>query len=280
MDGLTAIKYAEKELKEKSIESPRLEAEIILSNLLGIERFKIYTEKIFINEKLFKKFLKLIEKRKKRIPLSYITKKIYFYNCEFKIENGVFIPRPETELLVEKTIQLYKNYFYPKKVKILDIGTGCGNISICLAKNIENCKVTGVDISKKSLYISYKNAILNKVEKKIKFIISNVFDKINEKFEIIVSNPPYVSKNEYENLEEEIKKEPKRALIGGIDGLKIIRKIISGSPVYLKKNGFLIIEIGFNQAPEIKKITPSNLEIFSIEKDFFSFDRIMVFKKK
>lgn len=280
MDGLTAIKYAEKELKEKSIESPRLEAEIILSNLLGIERFKIYTEKIFINEKLFKKFLKLIEKRKKRIPLSYITKKIYFYNCEFKIENGVFIPRPETELLVEKTIQLYKNYFYPKKVKILDIGTGCGNISICLAKNIENCKVTGVDISKKSLYISYKNAILNKVEKKIKFIISNVFDKINEKFEIIVSNPPYVSKNEYENLGEEIKKEPKRALIGGIDGLKIIRKIISGSPVYLKKNGFLIIEIGFNQAPEIKKITPSNLEIFSIEKDFFSFDRIMVFKKK
>jgi release factor glutamine methyltransferase len=280
VDGLTAIKYAEKELKEKSIESPRLEAEIILSNLLGIERFKIYTEKIFINEKLFKKFLKLIEKRKKRIPLSYITKKIYFYNCEFKIENGVFIPRPETELLVEKTIQLYKNYFYPKKVKILDIGTGCGNISICLAKNIENCKVTGVDISKKSLYISYKNAILNKVEKKIKFIISNVFDKINEKFEIIVSNPPYVSKNEYENLEEEIKKEPKRALIGGIDGLKIIRKIISGSPVYLKKNGFLIIEIGFNQAPEIKKITPSNLEIFSIEKDFFSFDRIMVFKKK
>lgn len=280
MDGLTAIKYAEKELKEKSIESPRLEAEIILSSLLGIERFKIYTEKIFINEKLFKKFLKLIEKRKKRIPLSYITKKIYFYNCEFKIENGVFIPRPETELLVEKTIQLYKNYFYPKKVKILDIGTGCGNISICLAKNIENCKVTGVDISKKSLYISYKNAILNKVEKKIKFIISNVFDKINEKFEIIVSNPPYVSKNEYENLEEEIKKEPKRALIGGIDGLKIIRKIISGSPVYLKKNGFLIIEIGFNQAPEIKKITPSNLEIFSIEKDFFSFDRIMVFKKK
>jgi len=280
VDGLTAIKYAEKELKEKSIESPRLEAEIILSNLLGIERFKIYTEKIFINEKLFKKFLKLIEKRKKRIPLSYITKKIYFYNCEFKIENGVFIPRPETELLVEKTIQLYKNYFYPKKVKILDIGTGCGNISICLAKNIENCKVTGVDISKKSLYISYKNAILNKVEKKIKFIISNVFDKINEKFEIIVSNPPYVSKNEYENLGEEIKKEPKRALIGGIDGLKIIRKIISGSPVYLKKNGFLIIEIGFNQAPEIKKITPSNLEIFSIEKDFFSFDRIMVFKKK
>jgi release factor glutamine methyltransferase len=280
VDGLTAIKYAEKELKEKSIESPRLEAEIILSSLLGIERFKIYTEKIFINEKLFKKFLKLIEKRKKRIPLSYITKKIYFYNCEFKIENGVFIPRPETELLVEKTIQLYKNYFYPKKVKILDIGTGCGNISICLAKNIENCKVTGVDISKKSLYISYKNAILNKVEKKIKFIISNVFDKINEKFEIIVSNPPYVSKNEYENLEEEIKKEPKRALIGGIDGLKIIRKIISGSPVYLKKNGFLIIEIGFNQAPEIKKITPSNLEIFSIEKDFFSFDRIMVFKKK
>ncbi|MGB9678186.1 MAG: peptide chain release factor N(5)-glutamine methyltransferase, partial [Candidatus Ratteibacteria bacterium] len=279
VDALNLIKKAKEELQKVGIESGQIEGEILLSSLLGIERYKIYTEKIFISEKIQKKFFKLIERRKRRIPLAYITKKIYFYNCEFMIEKGIFIPRPETELLVEKAINIYKEYFYPKQIRILDIGIGCGNIAITIAKNVENCIVSGVDISKKCLKIAHKNAILNKVEKKTKFLLSNIFDKINEKFEIIVSNPPYVSKIEYEKLEEEIKKEPKRALIGGKDGVKIIKKILRGSVFHLKKNGFLIIETGYNQVLEIKKIIPQALKLFSIEKDLSSFERIVVFKK-
>jgi len=279
VDALTFLKKTEKELQKKGISSPRIELEILLSHILGIERYKIYIEKIFLSEKIQKKLLKLIEERKKRIPTAYLTKKIYFYDCEFIIEKGVFIPRPETELLVEKTINLYKEYFYPKKVKILDIGTGCGNIAITLAKNIDNCLVTGIDFSKKSLKIAHRNVFLNNVEKKVNLLFSNIFSEIKEKFEIIVSNPPYVSENEYKKLEKEITKEPKRALIGGKDGLKIIEKILKGSLYHLKKNGFLIIEIGYNQAPKIRKFVPPELKLFSIEKDFSSFERIMVFKK-
>lgn len=278
MDALTLLKKAKEKL-QKRIKSPYLEAEIILSHLLGIERYKIYVENIIVPKEISKKFLRLIDKRSERIPLGYLIKKIYFYNCEFIIEKGVFIPRPETELVVEKIIDLYKKYFYPKKIKILDIGTGCGNIAIALAKNIDNCFVVGIDINKKSLEIAYKNANLNKVRKKIKFLFSNLFKNIKEEFEIIVSNPPYVSEREYKKLEEEVKKEPKRALIGGQDGLKVIRKILKESVFYLKKNGFLIIEIGYNQAEKIKKIIPPALQLFSIEKDFSSLERIMVFKK-
>lgn len=278
MDALTLLKRAKEKLQER-IKSPYLEAEIILSHLLGIDRYKIYVENIIVPKEISKKFLRLIDKRSERIPLGYLIKKIYFYNCEFIIEKGVFIPRPETELVVEKIIDLYKKYFYPKKIKILDIGTGCGNIAIALAKNIDNCFVLGIDINKKSLEIAYKNANLNKVRKKLKFLFSNLFKNIKEEFEIIVSNPPYVSEREYKKLEEEVKKEPKRALIGGQDGLKVIRKILKESVFYLKKNGFLIIEIGYNQAEKIKKIIPPALQLFSIEKDFSSLERIMVFKK-
>ncbi|MFN4226564.1 MAG: peptide chain release factor N(5)-glutamine methyltransferase [Candidatus Ratteibacteria bacterium] len=275
-DLLNSIKD---EFQKCNIDSPYLEAEIIISEVFEIERYKIYTEDIKVSESEYKKIKELVEKRKKRIPLPYIIKKVHFYDCEFKIKKGIFIPRPETELLVEKTINIYNQYFYPKKVKILDIGIGCGNISIALAKNIENCKVIGVDISKKSLKVACENAVLNKVEKKVKFLFSDLFENVNDKFELIVSNPPYIREDEYEKLTEEIKKEPKKSLIGGKDGLKIIKKILKEANYYLKKNGFLIIEIGYAQTKEIKKIIPQELILFEVKKDFSSFDRIMVFKK-
>ncbi|MCM8817890.1 MAG: peptide chain release factor N(5)-glutamine methyltransferase [Candidatus Omnitrophica bacterium] len=266
-------------LKNSRIENPQFETEILLSYLLNVDRYKLYTEKIEVSPRIYKTFLKLVKKRKKGISVFYLTKKISFYNCEFKIERGVFIPRPETELLVEKTIRIYQENFYPRKIKILDIGTGCGNIAISLAKNINKSIVKGVDISKKSLKIATENAILNKVKKRSKFFYSDIFSNINEKFEIIVSNPPYVNQKDYEKLDEEVKKEPKRAIYGGKDGLKIIKKIIKESPKFLKNCGFLIIEIGYDQSKKLKEFLPSDLKFLGFEKDLSGINRIAVFKK-
>jgi release factor glutamine methyltransferase len=276
---LDLLKSGIKILKENKIEFPELEVEILLSFLLKIERYKIYTERIKVDKNFVNKFLKLIEKRKKGIPIQYITKEVYFFNTNFKIKSGIFIPRPETELLVERIIQIYKNYFHPKKVKILDIGTGCGNIAISLAKNIENCYVVGTDISKKSIKLAKENAILSNVEDKVKFKYSDCFSNIDEKYEIVVSNPPYVSENDYVNLQKEIKYEPKRALIGGEDGLKIIRKIIKNVSCFLKKKGFLVVEIGEGQKEIIEKMDLNGIEIFEFISDYSGIKRIAVFRK-
>ncbi|MCS7179832.1 MAG: peptide chain release factor N(5)-glutamine methyltransferase [bacterium] len=279
MNLLTLLKEGTEILKKEKIENPHLEVELILSHLMRIERYKIYTDRIEIPTQTYKRFLKLLEKRKKRIPLAYILKKITFYDSDFIIKKGIFIPRPETELLINTTIKIYNKFLFPKKVKILDIGTGCGNISVILAKNIKNCFITSIDISKKAIEVAKKNAELNDVTKKIKFLISDVFSNIKDRFDVIVSNPPYISRHEYENLDREVKMEPKRALIAGKDGLKIIKKILFESDFYLKEKGFLIIEIGYNQLNEIKKIIPSHLSLILIEKDLSNFDRILVFKK-
>jgi release factor glutamine methyltransferase len=276
---LTLLKIGAEILKENKIESSQLEVEILLSFLLGIERYKIYTEKIEVDKNFVNRFLKLIEKRKKGIPIQYITKKVNFFDSEFKIEKGVFIPRPETEILVEKTIQIYKENFYPKKVKIFDIGTGCGNIAICLAKNIENCYVVGTDISKKAVKLAEENAILNNVENKVEFRYSNIFSDIDGIFEIIVSNPPYVSETEYEKLSKEVKNEPKKALIAGKDGLKIIKKILDDVSNFLKKNGFLIMEIGKGQKGKIERMNLKGIEISGFLDDNSGIKRVAIFKK-
>ncbi|MGC8977674.1 MAG: peptide chain release factor N(5)-glutamine methyltransferase [Candidatus Ratteibacteria bacterium] len=276
---LTLQNVGIKILKKNKIENPEIETEILLSEILGIERYQIYTEKIELSKKIEKKFLKFIKQRVRRIPLQYIIKKTYFFDTQLKIEKGVFIPRPETELLVEKIIKIYKENFLPESVKILDIGTGCGNIAICLAKNIENSYVIGIDISKKSLKIAKENARLNNVENKINFKYSNLFSNINDNFDIIVSNPPYISENEYPSLSKEIKYEPKRAIIGGKDGLKIIKKILKECPKFLKNNGYLILEVGYKQSDKIKEIKSNKLTLISIEKDLQGYERVMVFKK-
>ena len=266
-------------MRENKIEFSQFESEILLSFILGIERYKIYTEKIKVEKGLVNKFLKLIAKRIKGIPIQYIIKRVNFFDSEFKIEKGVFIPRPETELLVEKTIQIYKENFYPKKVKILDIGTGCGNIAICLAKNIENCDVVGTDMSKKAIKLAKENAILNNVASKVEFKYSNLFSNIDEIFEIIVSNPPYISEVEYKNLSKEVKNEPKKALIAGRDGLKIIKKILDNAVYFLRKNGFLIMEIGKGQKEMIEKMTLNGIEIFGFLNDYSGIKRVAIFKK-
>mgnify|MGYP000661945667 CR=1 FL=1 len=279
MEVIGLLKIGTEILKKNKIESPQLEVEILLSFLLGIDRYRIYTDKLKVDRSFVSKFFKLIEKRRKGFPIQYITKKVNFFDSEFKIEKGVFIPRPETELLVEKIIQIYMENFYPEKVKILDIGTGCGNIAICLAKNIKNCYIKGTDISKKALRLAEENAILNGVKGKVEFKYSNIFSNIDEIFDIIVSNPPYVSETEYKNLSKEVKNEPKKALIAGKDGLKIIKKILNKAFYFLRKNGFLILEIGKGQKEMIENMNLNGIEILDFLSDYSGIERIAIFKK-
>jgi len=279
VEVIDLLKIGTEILKKNKIESPQLEVEILLSFLLGIDRYRIYTDKLKVDRSFVSKFFKLIEKRRKGFPIQYITKKVNFFDSEFKIEKGVFIPRPETELLVEKIIQIYMENFYPEKVKILDIGTGCGNIAICLAKNIKNCYIKGTDISKKALRLAEENAILNGVKGKVEFKYSNIFSNIDEIFDIIVSNPPYVSETEYKNLSKEVKNEPKKALIAGKDGLKIIKKILNKAFYFLRKNGFLILEIGKGQKEMIENMSLNRIEILDFLSDYSGIERIAIFKK-
>ncbi len=215
----------------------------------------------------------LIEKRKSGIPLQYILGKWYFYDIEVMVSEGVLIPRPETEILIGKALEYSK-----KGMKILDIGTGTGIIAITLAKHIENADITAVDISDAALKLAYENAKLNNVE--IKFKKSNIYDSIDERFDMIVSNPPYISEHERTKLQKELSYEPEIALFSGEDGLDMIREIISKSDYYLNNKGIIIIEIGYDQGEAVSELLIQlGFTEVEITKDYNDFDRIVSARK-
>ncbi len=193
-----------------------------------------------------RRFLKLILKRKKGVPLQYILGKAEFWTMEFKVRNGVFIPRPETELIVEKIVDSAKGKFF----MIADIGTGCGNIAISLSKELPESKIFATDISSKAVELAKENAIIHGVDKRITFLKGSLFEpfenlSMKKSFDIICSNPPYISEKEKGNLPREVSEfEPKMALFSGKDGLNFIRKFVKSAPLYLKEKGRVYIEIG------------------------------------
>ena len=215
------------------------------------------------------------------IPEQYKTGIAYFMDFEFKVSPDTLIPRPETELLVEKVIEtankLYDLRLTTYNLQILDIGTGCGNIAISLTKYIPQSRITALDISDEALIKAKQNAFDLGVSDKIDFIKSNLFDSLeySVKYDIIVSNPPYVSKIDMGTLPEEVNEEPPAALYGGVDGLDFYKKIIRGAPKFLKKNGFLIMEMGYDQSLSVQDILKDSgyrdIEIF---KDYSGIDRI------
>ncbi len=267
-------------LKDYGIEEPVKKAEIILSEITKKEILDLYITDEELSDKTIKKYIEYLKKITKKNPLQYIIKKSDFYKYQFYVEEGVFIPRPETEILVEETINIYKKFFFPSYVDILDIGTGSGNIPIALSKEIKNSSLIATDISEKSIKVAKKNAIKNKVENKIKFIKTDLFPKKNIRFDIIVSNPPYIPTNEIRNLQDEVKKEPYIALNGGENGLYFIKLILFNSNKFLKTNGFLILEIGDGQWPKFKNIVPDFLKIYNVFKDYSNIERVVAFKKE
>ena len=242
--------------KKKNIPSYRLDSELLLSKTLKKKREKLL---INLDQKIslinVSKFNCFIKRRSNKEPLAYILKEKEFWSKCFEIEKNTLIPRPETELMVEKLIKIFKN----KSFNVVDIGTGSGCILISLLSEFKNSKVLGIDISKHSILIAKKNAKKNKVINKIKFKRMPLKMLYHQKFDLVTSNPPYIKTKDLKNLQDDIKYfEPKIALDGGIDGLDVIKKVIYKAKYILKINGVLALEIGNNQSKEVSKILVNN----------------------
>ena len=246
------LNQGSKKLKDKKVISHQLDSEILLSSILNLKRetVLINSKQVVEKEKILK-FNEYIQRRSLNEPIAYIVKKKEFWSKVFKVNNNTLIPRPETEIMVEKLINIFKD----KKINILDIGTGCGCIIISLISELKNSRGIGLDICRKALSIASDNASLHHTLNKIKFINKSVDDFYDQKFDLIVSNPPYIMKKDIKKLDEDIKKyEPKLALDGGNDGLDLIKKVIYKASEILKINGILAIEIGNKQFKKVSKI--------------------------
>ncbi len=210
-------------------------------------------------------------------PLQYIMGKEKFFDLSFIVNEHVLIPRPETEVLVETALELVKATT-DRECSILDLGTGSGNIAISLTKNALNCRIVASDISGNAIETAKENARLNGVFEYIIFIKSDLFCGIEGKFDLIVSNPPYIARREFETLQKEVLKEPVLALDGGIDGLDFYRRIFAGALKHLTPGGYCIAEIGFGQLPAIKKIIENTNEFKFTETrtDQYGIDRVVV----
>jgi release factor glutamine methyltransferase len=267
MNALELINIGETKLRQKKIESFRLDSELLLSKILNKKR-----EQILINldqkisQKKFSSYKKLIQRRSKNEPIAYIMKEKEFWSKNFLVNKDTLIPRPETELMVEKIIEIFKE----KRISILDIGTGSGCILISLLSELNSSKGLGIDISKKALIVAKKNSEKHKILSNIKFLNKSLDSKFNEKFDLIVSNPPYIKSSEIKNLREDIKKyEPRIALDGGNDGLDLIKKVIYKTKYILKVKGMLALEIGNEQHKKVSKILiKKNFKIEQIIKDY------------
>ena len=268
--------YGIKRLKESNIEDTILKIKLVLTSILNRpkEHLLIHADENVEEEKV-KEFFQAVEKLENKIPLEYITKKREFMKLNFYVDENVLIPRPDTEILTEEVIKKCK------KGKILDLCTGSGAIAVSLAKYIPESKVTATDISKNALKIAKKNAIENKVE--VTFIESDLFDNIQEReWDAIVSNPPYIETDIINTLQPEVQKEPVIALDGGSDGLDFYRKIILNAQNYLKKDGLLALEIGYNQAKDVTQLLRGQKKYSEIEviKDLGQNDRVVLARCK
>ena len=225
---------------------PRLEAEVLLSFLLDIKPIKFHTDDIDIDSKIMNKFKTMIESRFRGMPLAYLTGQKEFWSMNFFINQSVLVPRPETELLIENAIEIFKNHESPN---ILELGTGSGIISIVLQKELSNPDITAIDISEEALKIAKMNAEKHEISD-IRFVVSDWFSEImNEKFDLIISNPPYVDRSKLSNEELfGIDMEPEIALYSENDGTSDLEFIIKKSPDYLKDGGWLILEHGYDQS--------------------------------
>jgi len=266
-------------LKSKSINSAKLDSEILLASVIDQDRkYIILNNDQNIKEEDLRHFQNLINKRSFREPVAYLINKKHFWKYKFLVTSDTLIPRPDTELIVEQILKLTK---FKTKMKILDIGVGSGCILLTILKEKKNFYGVGVDISKKCLNISKINAKNLKVSSRVKFFKTDVDKFAQGKYDLIVSNPPYIKKLNLKYLEKDVVNfEPKLALDGGLDGLSEIRKVINTSSELIKKNGKFILEIGFDQKNKvINLLKDKGFYINSISKDLAKNDRCIVSTK-
>ena len=266
-------------LKCSHIQTAQLDTEILMSKVLGSNReYVILNDDKDLNNNDLEYFKRLIKERAKRKPIAYLLNRKFFWDNEFYVDKNTLIPRPDTEVIIEEILRLTK---YRNKMNILDIGVGSGCILITILKERKNFYGTGIDISKKSLDISKINAKNHKVECRVKFYKSDIDKFAKGKYDLIVSNPPYIKSCDLKYLESDvINFEPKLALDGGLDGLSEIRKVINKSSELIKKNGKFILEIGFDQKNKvIKLLNKKGFYINSTLKDLAKNERCIVSTK-
>lgn len=271
---------------DKAIDSPRLSAELLLSHVLAMKRIELYTQfdKLVAKPQL-DQLHKLVKRAGQHEPIAYLTGKTEFYSLQFDISPASLIPRPETELLVERAVELLRTRSGDQLV--CDLCTGCGCIAVAIAKNFPNARIIATDISDAALTVAAKNIEKHQLNDRIKLLCGDLFDPIipqlnAEKFDLIICNPPYVSAAEFETLDKNVKDyEPKAALQAGPDGLDIYRRIVEKVDDFLKPDGALMLEIGYTHGSAVRELL-EQLACFAeikIEKDFHNNDRIITTAK-
>jgi len=272
--------------KNKGIANPRLDAEVLLADLLDMERIKLYVNFDYpLTEAELTEYRNRVVRRAKREAVSYITGHKEFMSLDFKINKGVLIPRPETELLVENIID-YCEENELKAPNIVEVGPGSGAIMVSLGHYLEEAKILGIDISKKAVEVSRENIKYHELGERLTVNKGNLLFPLLKRdtnnVDIVVSNPPYISDEEMKNLAPEIKNEPELALKAGKDGLDLYKKLIPQAHSVLKDGGLLALEIGYNQADKVKEIIENeeSYDQIRILKDYSGKDRMVFCNKK
>jgi release factor glutamine methyltransferase len=274
---LESINLSTEYLNNKGIESPRINAELLLAHILKCKRLNLYLsfERPLTEEEIFS-YRELLKRRIKFEPLQYIIGSVEFYGINFKVNPSVLIPRQETEILVENILKKYDKYV---NLKILDIGTGSGNIAISLAKHLDNSFITAIDISEEALKTAAENAVLNSVEGKTEFVRSDFLKEefAANDFDVVVSNPPYISIKEFDTLPRELKEyEPKLALTDYNSGYLFYEIISKKSSDLLKPGGRLFFEVGKGQFSNVSEIMKrNNFFHINVQKDYLNIERVI-----
>ncbi|WP_434564771.1 peptide chain release factor N(5)-glutamine methyltransferase [Thermoanaerobacterium thermosaccharolyticum] len=259
------------------IKEARLEAELLLSFALGVDReYILINRDKELSSDVVKRYIDILEMRKNGMPYQYIVGKKHFMGLMFNVSPSVLIPRNDTEVLVEEALKRLKN-----GDTVLDIGTGSGAIAVSIAK-YKDVKVYAVDISNEALEIAQKNAAINDVSDKVIFMKSDLFSSLprDVKFDLIVSNPPYIRSCDINGLQEEVKKEPLIALDGGEDGLMFYRRIVKDSVNYIKYCGFMVFEVGYDQANDVKSLLLNGgYSDIEVVKDLQGIERVVIGKR-
>jgi release factor glutamine methyltransferase len=275
------LNEATRELETAGMETARLDAEVLLAFCLNCDRLEfLKNPDMQISKSQLAVFNKLVSRRLKWEPVAYITGRKEFWSFTLEVNKGVLIPRPDTEIILEEALAVGKNIIAPR---IADIGTGSGAIALALAKELPEPKITATDISPAALKVAKKNARNLKLGKNIEFLKGDLFAPVKGLFDIIVSNPPYISAAEYEELPRGVKDfEPKIALLAGQTGVEFYEKLIYQSKNHLKKDGWLLMEIGAPQAEKIR-VTMQECAFFEnidVRRDYAGHDRVIKGRKK